>query len=413
MAYMKDSAGRRLDTFRVADRSRLGLLAFGGLYPIADHALPVGEPDTLSNGTDTAQNVRVRHDLSVRATTVVLMYGNFYNSPLVSGEADGPNDVTVNAGITLPNATGYIPVRFNGLKTVTIKPGTFVLSDPIGVGLLTAGQSMYSQTYATVAAGGKWPLTTVVNNGARPSEGYESGTSITDKSVASGIPANAGRGFGPLAVLGTTPDPAPITAMIGDSIVVGQDDGTGDGIKTLGWANRAFRAQGIPFIKLAASSDKIQLFRDPRRSFNRRMFVPGVANIIEAFGINDVRGGRTLAQLQADKTAFWNECAAQGIDVWAATLTPSTTSTDSWATVANQTVGSWEAVRTGYNDWVRSLPAPLKGVIEVADTVESARNSGKWKVTGSAFGYTPDGLHPNTTGHTAMAGAVTLTPFRA
>ena len=44
---------------------------------------------------------------------------------------------------------------------------------------------------------------------------------------------------------------------------------------------------------------------------------------------------------------------------------------------------------------------PLAGYIEVADTVESARNSGLWKA-----GYSGDGTHPNTVGATAIAAAL-------
>jgi lysophospholipase L1-like esterase len=44
---------------------------------------------------------------------------------------------------------------------------------------------------------------------------------------------------------------------------------------------------------------------------------------------------------------------------------------------------------------------PLEGYFDTADEVESARNSGKW-----AASHTGDGVHPNTTGHAAMATAI-------
>jgi lysophospholipase L1-like esterase len=48
-------------------------------------------------------------------------------------------------------------------------------------------------------------------------------------------------------------------------------------------------------------------------------------------------------------------------------------------------------------------PSAAERRFETADTVETTRNSGKWK----SPGYTADGTHPSATGHAAMAGAVT------
>lgn len=45
---------------------------------------------------------------------------------------------------------------------------------------------------------------------------------------------------------------------------------------------------------------------------------------------------------------------------------------------------------------------PLTSFFEIADTVESSRNSGRWK----APGYTADGIHPSAVGHAAMAAGI-------
>jgi lysophospholipase L1-like esterase len=91
------------------------------------------------------------------------------------------------------------------------------------------------------------------------------------------------------------------------------------------------------------------------------------------------------------------------------TVLPRNTSTDGFVTTANQTKPVWENKRLAYNDWLRAgapidpvkkvvveigtAGAILTGqaghplsqyngtnVIETADTVETARNSGLWKV---------------------------------
>ena len=94
-----------------------------------------------------------------------------------------------------------------------------------------------------------------------------------------------------------------------------------------------------------------------------------------------------------------------GMQVWQATITPRSTSTDSFATTVNQTPLN-AAVLTEVNDYIRTLPSPLAGVIEASDAASSARNSGLWKVTGAAQYATSDGLHPSTDMHVAIAGLV-------
>jgi hypothetical protein len=126
---------------------------------------------------------------------------------------------------------------------------------------------------------------------------------------------------------------------------------------------------------------------------------------IYEYGINDVRGGSvTLASMQSTALANWQILVNKKIKVWACTLTPNTTSTDSWATTTNQTYANstGNTVRIQYNNWLRSLPSTLlTGIIETADTCESSRDSGLWKPS-----YTSDGLHPNSTGFAAYKAVV-------
>lgn len=124
-------------------------------------------------------------------------------------------------------------------------------------------------------------------------------------------------------------------------------------------------------------------------------------------GINDIGGSRTAVAIEADivTIASYFPTAA----VYIGTIAPYTTSTDSWATTANQTVQATEAVRVAVNTWIRALTtatiANFAGVLEIADAQESARNSGKWKANGSTgqLAYTVDGLHASETGDKAVS----------
>jgi hypothetical protein len=126
-------------------------------------------------------------------------------------------------------------------------------------------------------------------------------------------------------------------------------------------------------------------------------------------GTNDV--GRTLVQMQTDLTTIWTALSNRGMKVHAGTIPPGTTSTDSWATTANQTKKATEATRVAFNDWIRTTPAPLAGYVETADACETARNSGFWKVNGAANYATTDGTHPTDVIHQAMGAAINLAAF--
>jgi hypothetical protein len=114
--------------------------------------------------------------------------------------------------------------------------------------------------------------------------------------------------------------------------------------------------------------------------------------------------------------------------VYQTTITPRTTSTDGWATVANQTVvAGCGQPRTDLNAWLRAgapvngsgtpvaigtagaVPCPyLTGIYDAAATVEDATDPTKWK---AATVLTGDGVHPNATGHALMAAAINTAPF--
>lgn len=120
-------------------------------------------------------------------------------------------------------------------------------------------------------------------------------------------------------------------------------------------------------------------------------------------GINDYATAGTFTYVTNLWTQFWLQLSASGLKVFQTTLSPVTASSDSWATTGNQSI-IYNV--SALNDWVRKCPPPLSGYVEVADTVMTSRNSGIWKATGGALGYTIDGEHPSQLGATTMAVAI-------
>ena len=106
--------------------------------------------------------------------------------------------------------------------------------------------------------------------------------------------------------------------------------------------------------------------------------------------------GRTAVLAYADLLTIW--ALLQPLSVFSCTVNPASTSTDSFATTANQTTVASNAQRVALNNLLRTS-GMSSGVFDLADVVESARDSGLWK----APGYTADGLHESQLASLAIA----------
>lgn len=361
---------------------------------------------------------RVKHFVNVEAGTVRLAYGNVYNN--VGVETDGPNNVTVKAAIEFSSGGYIVPVRFSGSRTVVIPPGGVVWSDPVSVDA-AVGDYFYSRTLVTVGSGSeRWPVgwATLTADG----EGVEVSVDKVDSGT---VAANNTFCYGPMAISGrVSGTPLKVLGGVGDSIMSGNGDSN-----TKGWWYRKFSGV-VPEQRVAYPSEQGLSFALPTRRQSRMQFIDACTSIICGYGINDVKSAVAAVQIKRDMITCWRYGARRGCAVYQHTLTPVTTSTDSWVTTVNQTVTANEANRTAVNDWLRDgapfttndfEPAaigasggsvvrtgmaahPLTALLEFADVVETSHNSGIWKASN-----TGDGTHPNATGHQALADSFTLT----
>ncbi|MDY3554751.1 SGNH/GDSL hydrolase family protein [Gemmata sp. JC717] len=319
------------------------------------------------------QNSRLKHTVFYDATDFQLVYTN--------GVSAAP--LNVRAGLETPSGT--YPVMFQGQRDVVIGACGVVVSDPIPVRVAPGGV-VWSRTKVSSTSAVSADRTCDNNEG----EGAVFGTG-DDRTLSGTINSVYVRCYGPSAVLGLTyPVGQPALVIYGDSIVDSNNDGRGKG-----WAGRI---TARPVIKSGVDGDTVDVFN------SRQVRMPlraGAQVAICAFGINNLTGGDSLAALQAKLAAFWTELRNAGVKVYQTTITPKSSSIDGWATVANQTTDGINATRATLNDWIRTRPAPLSGYIELADAVESTRNSGLWK----AGSLTNDGVHPVDAGHILLAAA--------
>lgn len=408
-----------------------------------------------SDGVKTAGTYRCQSRMSVGASDLQLLFANWYRGASAT-ETVPTNDITVTASVESPIGT-YFQVTFGGKTSATINAGGQLLSDPVGVDL-PAGTVFYVNTFVSVgSAGQKWPLTKYGvfadnegNNAAAP------GTDVT----LTGLPGgNFGNGYiyTPSLIVGKPyPSNGELAriALVGDSELQGYQSQPAPYREDAGLVSLA-PLKNYPVTMLAMFGEQAGVGGNGGFSVNtyrlrRAPLLAGITHAITDYGINDLAASKTAAQIEAGQAVIWGVLYNRGITAYQTTLMPQTTSTDSWATTGNQTVKSWESSRVAINTWLRAgapldpnaltpvavgtsgaVTAPvydgtgalvsagsgthyLAGVLEFADTVESARDSGLWKVTGSAYGYTCDGIHPSgqtTTGYASMTAAIPATAF--
>ncbi len=232
--------------------------------------------------------------------------------------------------------------------------------------------------------------------------------SVTNSPVATGT------AFFPTAVLAQSNVPSVV--LYGDSRCAGSFDNPAlnIGYSGIGEVARSLDAR-LPYCNVGCGSDRASYFNAPLAgtvgSPLRMSLAPYHTHAHVEYGTNDLTAGTlTSLQLQAQLQTLWNACvgvvgaAGVALKVSQSTISPVTTSTDSWATTANQTLAPSNGARVTTNNWIRQTPAPLWHYFDVADAIESARDSGKWK----APGISTDGTHETPVGYRTIADLVAI-----
>jgi lysophospholipase L1-like esterase len=325
-----------------------------------------------------------------------------------TSDADASGTITFNASIKV--ASTIYRLTFGGRTLATLDPSGRIVSDEMNLSV-AVGDDIAVRTF--LASGTAYSPRAVLPEGLRG--GFTATTDLTPPGSAA-IAAGSGYYFGPATVLGH-PDPAAAASrsvlLAGDSISKAKGDGyLGDSLPQLisapyygmgGFVLRALVGKA-GLVSIARNSDSASSLVS-NASLRRMSMTNRTTSAIIAEGINDLVGGRTPAQLQGDVLNLAKMFRRTGHQkVYITTITPDTTSTDGWATTTNQTAFANNANRVTHNNWVRagapidpstllavtvgtggallagSPGHPITGYFEVADTVESARDSGKWKI---------------------------------
>lgn len=351
------------------------------------------------NTTNKQLMARSPHYSRTAITSLQIVIPNWYVNPSSThAEIGSGADATVTASIEYP-AGVYTQVLFSGVAAGTVTNGSQLLSDAVAVTIPT-NTLFWVRIFWEGGAGGVLTIPHDLTGGSNPGSGLEVAVSgLTDKTMSGTVTA-ADNEFSPVAIIGTTTQPSFV--IVGDSI------GLGDSSReTVGDASGDFGvvARGIgPSYAYASYCQNGDQAEDIVASHtNRAALFAYASHLACEYGSNDLyTNSASVATVQGLLQTIWGYMTALGPEkkVYQTTITPRTTSSDSWATTENQAQvsGTINGRRTTLNDWIRGVPSGAHGYFDIADALETSRNSGIWKVTGVANAYTADGIHPNTTG---------------
>lgn len=368
-----------------------------------------------SNSTSaTGFTFRTTCQTAVACSDIRVMFPWGWTLSATAGDVIQTQSIPYKLSVELANGVTH-PVTFRGARSATNDPGGTLISDPVGVDL-PAGAVFALRWFNNVNTSGIFtsgiggtPMDqttvlnatpTLVNLGSSTSDGYST-SDITDSGAAVTTGAN---NFGPPIVLGQAATSTPVLFGFGDSITAGKGDFTAGANSHLvhSWFTRG--AGSRPSLRCAITSLPASVVVSSH--LYSAPLLELATDAIVMLGINDlVVNSVTATALKASLTSIFKLCASRGLRVWGCTLLPRTTSTDSWATMANQTVSDGPTgARIAVNDWIRAgADGLLTGHFDTADTVETARNSGLWITNGTANAYTVDGTHPSPLGHATVA----------
>ena len=412
---------------------------FGTLQPVTSRQ--VFPEQNLSDGSVQTLTYRSRHVFEEDTPFVILVYANSaepagYAVDTVTYKAGYDYVPAASVGGSL-NSIACYGVTFRGAASMSLLPGSFGASDPI-FGPFKKGDVLLVRTNVAVdTLGKKWPIGMTLNWGY---EGTASGDQTTTPNFSISF-TPAGSGVSPTAILGPV-NGRPCVVALGDSIPDGAGDtGTGsEPTNNNGFISRACWGK-YGLVKLCFPGRRVAQEVASAAYRQRGPLAMLGKNAICEYATNDIGNGDSLATIQANLIAFWNLYSNTGRRLFQTTIVPRTTSTDSWATVANQTVRSGESVRLALNTWLRAgapmaagvavavgtagaLVAgnaghPLCAIFDVAAAVEVnasnvlTLNGGFWITTGAANYPTADGIHPSRATSILMSAAVDDTKFTA
>ena len=360
----------------------------GGLYQAASRCSQQNKANTTSKELMS----RSRHVAMAKIDGLALVFWNGYTDFEGTGLETGGGAATYTASVEYPSGTIAAQIKWSGSVSKSAADLEVFRSDLAAVSI-PKGDVFFVRVWRSSAVGiiyNKFGgLLDTEATTTYSGEGFTFGVTQADLTMTPGQftnIGNTGTGFRPQAIVTYTTKPS--LALVGDSRVNNdtQLDSVTDGFGLVGELERTFGMQ-YPCIKLSQSSERC--YNAVNRYTYRRQLAAYCTHVISNYGVNDFRDSKTAAQTIAAQQAL---AALIGKPYYVCTVAPMANAGN---TVTDATVNP---LRIAYNAIIRKGDAAFAGTLEIADIVETARDSGLW-----ISGYTSDGLHANTAGSLALA----------
>ncbi|WP_202866421.1 SGNH/GDSL hydrolase family protein [Cohnella sp. AR92] len=404
-------------------------------------------------GTKGGVTFRQKHIFTVNSSDVQWVFQN----------PSSWNTASLELKVTLevPSGTGdvtFYPLTVNASRTITVGSDQTVRTDKFR-GAFTKGQTVYLRIYAktkwplnwrmSISAGDGWIDGDLTNQtaGVFNNSQYYNGTTIvngatTESSTWSMLSPREGNGYGAILCIGR-PNPGsapyPVVALFGDSISKGVGMGSSTYGLSYGFMQMAVNAAGGSWIDLGGNGESLEdvVMNNGYVSTyvsDRFSFLPYCTHAMIEYGVNDInsphnQGSTAISSITNLYQTLISGIKNAGVKVYSCVPGVSTSSTDSFSTVANQTptAANFKLRANGGNEvwgdlnrWLHGssvqtvsgsvIPAPI-GLDAVFDTgiiVTTSKTNGDpvWKAS-----YTNDGIHPNSTAHPLMAALIPASAF--
>ncbi|CTP82265.1 hypothetical protein A6R71_11705 [Xanthomonas translucens pv. arrhenatheri] len=353
------------------------------------------------------------------------------------------NNAMVNPGNTLPiqgaslEIGGVVkPITFGGAAGITLDDGANdVLSDPLTPAdfalatfargtivyvkmlvlfdLSTASNLCNSSARATSQSGARvaWfdPTLTVSSDVYAAGQWTQTGDAVQSRP----------NGYVPKLVGRHVDAAAKAWLCVGDSLCQGTGDaGSTTRVAGLGWMSRAMRdssdadASQIGYMNMAVHASTSTIVVADARSATLARYA---THAVVMYGTNDIGiagTGVSLDTLQTRLSAIYSMLRANQVQkILVADLLPRTTSTDSWATEANQNYcggpGGWDStgLAAQLSAWLASNAGAAVDAFQHWPSIRGSDDM-KFLATGAARYATTDGTHPTTAGYGLMAADV-------
>ena len=356
--------------------TNLPVILAGGIYPdgkrlgfVATRAR-YNEATNIVNRVVNATTMHVARD---SIGYIKVAYQNFltneislYGSSMFAGAIEYP-------------AGTIQPLTFAGQAITNGAGGTMVYSDLATLATnIPEGATFWVHSYQSNSVG------CIYTAYCNPSyDKCEFSTGNTNKTMQTGVGSGSTLGYFPAAIIGYTAKPSVLG--LGDSRCFGKGDSV-DASGSLGDARMWDPNYG--FVNMSVPGDTFANFTNHDTA---RLSLTNYATVAYVpYAINDMANGII--------TNYVCMISQIGLPIYAATLEPRSTTTDSFVDLAGQTVTANEFWRTNFNYALRAGQIRgVRGFIEKAAVVESGgtNNTGLWIANGTANYYTTDGLHGN------------------